>query len=225
MSLYRRVSLRMWGDDKYLSLSKPLPNARYLFIYLFTGPHTSAAPGIFQAGERQLTEALQWPLRAFRRCFGEIQAHGMATADWDHRVVYLPRAKFHNPPMNPNIIKAWSAAFADLPECALTVRAWNDFAEYGMTEGFSEAFRDAFGKAFRKASPNSSGIGIGIGIGSGSGSRKGFDALTASRNSDRPQPSRHDQLAALAQREGLSLDELKAKADEVAKQQAARRRH
>jgi hypothetical protein len=216
----------MWGDDKYLSLSKPRPNARYLFIYLFTGPHTSAAPGIFQAGERQLTEALVWPLRAFRRCFGEIQAHGMATADWGHRVVYLPRAKFHNPPTNPNIIKSWASAFADLPECDLTARAWKDFAEYGMTEAFSEAFRDAFAKAFRKASRIGSGSGIGKALAVASeGQGKGFDALTASKSSDRPQPSRHDQLAALAQREGWSLDELKARTDDLAKQSALRRRH
>jgi hypothetical protein len=54
-------------------------------------------------------------------------------------------------------------------------------------------------------------------------SNNGNDALTSSRKG-RTQPTKDEQLDALAQREGLSRDELKAQADALAKTTAGRNR-
>lgn len=215
MSLYRKVSVRMWGDEKFRALSRPRPNAQSLFVYLFTGPHTGIVPGLFVAGERQLAEALKWPLPSFRRCFKELESAGMARADWVNRVVYLPRAKTHNPPANTNIIKGWAAGFKDLPDCTLVASAWTDFRTHGDTEAMTDAFREAFAKAFGQDFGNSMSSSMRREEHEHWQSNgKGFDALTSSKGQTKP--TKDEQLDALAQRSGLTRAELKAQADALA---------
>src|SRR6516162_7361559 len=55
---YRRVSTRMWGDEKFRRLSAPKPNGRSLWLLLVTGPQTSPVPGLFHAGQAALAEEL-----------------------------------------------------------------------------------------------------------------------------------------------------------------------
>jgi len=145
----------MWGDAKFRALSAPPPNARDLWVYLVTGPHNGVIPGLFAGGEAALAEALEWPLEAFRECFAEISAKGMAKADWKARLVWLPNAARHNLPASPNVVVGWGKAFDELPECALKREAFAGLqATLGaMPEGFRKAFRKAFGKPHENASP------------------------------------------------------------------------
>ena len=48
---YRKVSTRLWADDRFRRLSGPAPNAQSLFVYLIAGPHTTSLPGLFVAGD------------------------------------------------------------------------------------------------------------------------------------------------------------------------------
>lgn len=137
MARHRKIDTGMWGDEKFRSLTRPRPNAQSLWIFILTGPHTTAAPGLFCAGEAGLAEALAWPLRSFRRHFGELEARGMVRADWGARVVWVPRALRYNPPESANVVRAWRKAIADIPECQL-----RDEAESYLREGclFPEVF-------------------------------------------------------------------------------------
>ncbi len=119
MARHRKIDVGMWGDGKFRSLSKPRPNAQTLWIYLLTGPHTTAAPGLFSEGEAGLAEAIGWSLRAFRSAFFELEKREMVRADWSSRVVWIPRAVNYNPPESPNVVKAWRKAIAEIPECEL----------------------------------------------------------------------------------------------------------
>ena len=139
MSRYRPIDVMMWGDERFRSLSPLPPCAAGLWVYLLTGPHTTSVPGLFSAGERQLAEALGWPLysgepgslfpdeggngRGFRDCWREIADKKMAFADWRARLVYIPRAIHHNKPKSPNVVIHWRHTLAELPECALKHRA------------------------------------------------------------------------------------------------------
>lgn len=144
---YRKVLCRMHSDAKYMALSKPQPNGQSLWQYLITGPHTTSVPGLFMAGEAQLAEALQWPLSGFRRAWAEIETEqNMGRADWRARVVWLPNAIRHNPPENPNVVKGWSAALDEIPECALKQEAMQELAWF--LEGLGEAFLKPFPKPF-----------------------------------------------------------------------------
>ena len=89
MGRYRKVEVSMWADDKFVSLSKPQPNAQSLWMYLLTGPCTTSLPGLIRIGEAGLAEEIGWPLKAFREAFGEVLSKGMAKADWG---AYLNRA-------------------------------------------------------------------------------------------------------------------------------------
>lgn len=147
---YRKVSTRMWGDEKFRQLSRPQPNGQSLWQYLITGPHTTAVPGLFSAGEAQLAERLEWPLPAFRRIWKEIHAAEMGVADWKSCVVWLPNAIRHNAPESPNVVIGWKDALDELPACPLRDRALADMDTFLASVGETEAYR----KAFRKVLPH-----------------------------------------------------------------------
>jgi hypothetical protein len=135
---YRKVLTRMHGDEKYRELSKPKPNGQTLWQYLITGPHTTAVPGLFTAGEAGMAEALEWPLAGFRRAWKEIESREMAHADWRARVVWLPNAVRHNVPESPNVVRSWRTTLDEIPECTLKTRALIDLAAF--LEGYGPAF-------------------------------------------------------------------------------------
>lgn len=120
---YRKIQTRMYADEKFLELSAPDPNGQSLWLYLLTGPHTTAVPGLFSAGEAQLAEALGWPLAGFRKAWNEIAQRGMARADWKARVVWLPNAIRYNAPDNVNQIKGWRDTIEEIRTCPLKAEA------------------------------------------------------------------------------------------------------
>lgn len=150
---YRKTLTRMWGDEKFRELSRPQPNGQSLWQYLITGPHTTAIPGLFTAGELSLTEGLRWSLVGFRRAWKEVESRGMAEADWSARVVWLPNAIRHNEPESPNVVKGWRQFLDEIPECDLKAKALSNLEGYleAMGEAFAEAFASARGKPSRKA--------------------------------------------------------------------------
>lgn len=164
MSRYRTIDVMMWGDARFKALSPIPPCGQGLWYYLLTGPHTTAVPGLFSAGERQLAEALGWPLftgesgslfpdddgdaKGFRECWHEIAEQKMAFADWKARVVYIPRALAHNKPNSPNAVVHWRNSLLEIPECALkkralqemraTLRGWGSVYERALDDALSD---------------------------------------------------------------------------------------
>jgi hypothetical protein len=171
---YRKVSTRIWADDRFLQLSKSQPSAQTLFLYLITGPHSTSLPGLFVAGEAMLAEALGWDLKGFREAFAELSRVGsgdgheypLAVADWTARLVFLPRAIRHNPPENPNIVKGWKATWTELPECDL-----KGFA-HAVFEAEISVIGDGHAKAFASSIERPKGSGKGFGKGFDNGSVK-----------------------------------------------------
>lgn len=153
--LYRKLSASVWGDERFRRLSKPKPNAQFLWIYLLTGPHTTPLPGLFVAGQRQLAEALEWPPAALCTCLEELTTPGMVRADWTARVVWIPNALRHNPPDNPNVVRGWRKMFALLPECDLTREAAQAFRVFlaNLGEPFAEPFSKPLVEPFAEPCP------------------------------------------------------------------------
>ncbi len=160
-SRYRKVSVRMWGDEKFCALSKPKPNGQSLWQYLITGPHTTILPCAFSAGEASLAESLGWPISSFRKAFKEALDKGMVQADWKAHLVFMPNGLKHNPPANPNVVMAWRAAFNELPPCPLKVQVYGAVIAYleHLKEGMpsQEAFMKAFGEDYVEALPEGLG--------------------------------------------------------------------
>lgn len=160
---YRKVSTRMYFDAKFAALSPVKPSGQSLWLYLITGPHTNSVPGLFVAGEAQLAEALRWDMDAFRSCWREIAACGMAEADWIARLVWLPRAICHNIPESPNVVTSWRVHLDELPACELRDRAFARLFEVLRSIG-----EGAYAKAFAEALPEAFGEGVGGGFAEGS---------------------------------------------------------
>lgn len=160
---YSKVSRRMWNDARFRSLSAPQPNAQTLFTRLLTGPELTNIPGIIPVGEAALSEALGWPVEGFREAFREVFQEGLAKADWEARLVWVPNAIKHSEPESPNVVASWSTIWDEVPECALKCTAWESLRAHMKARGskWLEAFdkacpkpsNDPSGDAFRKALP------------------------------------------------------------------------
>lgn len=144
MSRWRKVDVRLWGDERVRKLSRSAPSALVCWLYLLTARESIALPGAIVGGAASLAESLGWNRREFLRKFAEIEALGMARADWDARLVWLPNALKHNPPQSPNTVKSWAKGWEELPDCDLKNAIRAEAEEF--LEGFSEGFRKAFGK-------------------------------------------------------------------------------
>jgi hypothetical protein len=120
---YSKVSRRVWNSADFRGLSAPKPNAQTIWLRILCGPELGCIPGLFEAWEGGLANALGWSLRDFRRCFEEIVGRKMVTADWNAGLVWAPNAIFHNFPENPNTVKGWRLAWKELPDCGLKRRA------------------------------------------------------------------------------------------------------
>ena len=167
MSRYRKISTRMHGDARYRALSKPQPNGRDCFWHLLTNRETSNIPGVYRAREEALARDLEWDLEGYRRAFREVEAQGLAKADWDAGLVLIPKAFRHDPPANQNVIKSWSDTWDELPECPLKHEAWRVLKSYvdDLSLPFQQAFMESCPEPLRAYSGNGIGNGSGNGIG------------------------------------------------------------
>lgn len=150
--LYRKIEVRMWGDEKFCRLSAIPPCGQGLWFYLLTGPHTGPIPGLFKAGRAGMAEELGWTLEAFDEAFAEVFAQGMVKADFKARLVWLPNAVKINSPASPNVVTSWRSHFDLLPECSLKEEALEGLRASVFKVG--EAYGKAFDKAFGKPSTN-----------------------------------------------------------------------
>lgn len=148
MARFRKIDVRMWGDDRFRDLSAPPPNGRDCWIHLLTNRETSNIPGVYRAYEEALARDLGWPLEGYREAFREVSRKGMAKADWNVGLVFIPNAIRHNPPESPNVVKGWRSVWDEIPECSLKTEAYEHLKDFmkGMGEGFREGFRKALGE-------------------------------------------------------------------------------
>lgn len=154
MSRFRKVSVKMWGDSKFRSLSPPNPSGQTLWFFLLTGPQTTRIPGMFSTGEAGFAEKIGWPLDGFRKAFSEIVSQGMVRADWKAQLIWVPKAIYHNTPENPNVVKGWKDTWEEMPECELKLQVFNEM------EGFLKGLGEPYLKAFQQGCPKPSLKGL-----------------------------------------------------------------
>jgi hypothetical protein len=162
---YSKVTRRMWNDERFRALSAARPNAQTLWLRLLCGPELGVIPGLFAAREAGLADALGWTLAAFRRCWKEIEAQGMATADWRAGIVWVHNAADHNPPSSPNVVKGWREALVELPECDVKRQAVSSLTEWLKACG--KAWLDPFTEPSWKAATKGSAKGSSNGSSNG----------------------------------------------------------
>lgn len=160
MSHYRKVDVKIWNDEKFVSLSV---EGKLGFIMLLTHPMMTAL-GAMRGTLGGIAEELccgdEGRREAFREGLRDVFRKGMAEADEKASLIVLPNFLKYNLPESPNVVKAWVKAAELIPEGPLknrTIQRAVGFAE-AMSKGFAEAipiaFRNAVSKASPKASPN-----------------------------------------------------------------------
>lgn len=156
MSRYRKVAVKTWGDEKFRQLSPIPPCGQGLWLFLITGPLSGGVPGLFRAGRAMLAEELRWSQEAFDKAFTEAFDLGMVKADFEARVIWVPKAITYNKPESPNVVKFWATEFDLIPECDLKYEALAAIKSFvfNLDESFGKAFIEAFEKASSKALPN-----------------------------------------------------------------------
>lgn len=156
MSRYRKVAVKTWGDEKFRQLSPIPPCGQGLWLFLITGPLSGGVPGLFRAGRAMLAEELRWDPEAFDKAFDEAFMLGMVKADFEARVVWVPKAITYNKPESPNVVKYWGSEFDLIPECDLKYEALAAIKAFVFTldESFGKAFIEAFEKSSIKTLPN-----------------------------------------------------------------------
>lgn len=146
---YSKVARTTWGDQKFQSLSD---GSKFLWFYLLTGPHCTSIPGILpNVGIGTIADALKWTPARVKKQWAEIEAAGMAIADWSANVIVLPNAILYNEPANFNVVTSWRRV--PLPQCDLVVRALRAIRITLSSKDDPTPWVDAFDAAFAKAFP------------------------------------------------------------------------
>lgn len=148
--LYRKVSVRMFGDERFRRLTPPNPCGQSLFTFLLYGPFTIRIPGVVVGGEMAMAEKLKWPIEGFREAFAEVSREGLANADWEAGVVWLPNGIKHNEPESPNVVVGWRSWWQFVPESTLRLKIYQGLRDYLAEMG--GAFAEAFDKAYPEGS-------------------------------------------------------------------------
>jgi hypothetical protein len=147
---FKMIEMRIWADEKFVKLSRAQPSAQFLFIYLFSGPHTlqpRMVPGVYRVSRAGLADALGWSLDDFDACFREISGLRMAEADWDHQILWLPNVLKRAMPRAPNNVVGWRSGWDLIPDCNLKRRIFRAIRSAVNAQG--EAFSKAFDAAIR----------------------------------------------------------------------------
>jgi hypothetical protein len=90
-----------------------------LLLFLGYGPQARLLPGVIVNGRAGLAESLGWTVAEFDAVFTELERNGEACADWDARLLFLPRVLADQAPDNPYVVASWRREFTELPDCDL----------------------------------------------------------------------------------------------------------
>lgn len=153
---YRLVDVRIWCDQKFISLSPLQPSGQALFLYLLTNPNTTVIPGLYRSGAAAMAEELGWSIEGFMKAFEEILDQGLVKADLKSRLIFIPNAMKYNRPQSPNVVKSWALHFDELPECELRNIAYESLKSFTKTlgEAFAKAFEETISKSYCKTKLN-----------------------------------------------------------------------
>lgn len=119
---YKKVAVGIHRDAKFRRLTQ---DAKFLLLCLLTLPENNICPGIIVIGPAALAEELGWSKDKLFAVFEELHRHGIARADFNAHLIFLPNAMRFNEPSNVNVLLGYAKAWPEIPECLLKIDAWN----------------------------------------------------------------------------------------------------
>lgn len=145
MREYGVVYTKFWTDEDVQSLSD---GAQLLFLYLLTGPHTTAA-GCFRLPLAYIAADRKWGAETVLERFAELSANGFAYRCKMTEWVIIPKFLKHNPIPNPNCGLAVAKALDFLPKTFSKLPLL-----VSMLEQFENRFPDGFINGLRNRLAN-----------------------------------------------------------------------
>ena len=109
---YRKIEQRIWADEKFRRLSH---NARYMFLYLLTGPH-STAWGAYVLDDLYISADLSFPPAKIKQYWKELLDEGLILRDSVTRLVAFPNWFKFNRPKNDRSAMAIINGLLSLPK-------------------------------------------------------------------------------------------------------------
>jgi hypothetical protein len=147
VEIFRVVMVSVWEGE----LRGASDAAIVVYMRLRTGPESSVIPGVVVIGRAALAEAMGWELPKVLRALKELAARGCLDADWDRRLVWMPRAALDGNPDNPNQVVRWARYWSVIPDCDLKHRIHGDLR--AMLEPREPEFLASFDRACPKPPP------------------------------------------------------------------------
>lgn len=142
------VDARMWGDERFRSLTQAQPNAQTLWMYILTGPHNRGLPGLYNVGAGEMSEVLGWQPGDICGTAHELTTgdNPMLVADWRARVLLVPKVFAYRAPASSTNLSAWVRPFDAIPESPLKALWLARLAAHcwGRNLAMYEAFRASF---------------------------------------------------------------------------------
>ena len=143
---YRRVSPRVWGDEKFTSLAE---GEKLLALYILTSDQANRV-GCFRFSPGKAAEDLGCsPATTGNRLETVCQTLGWRFSPAT-RVLFLPTWFRYNPPANPNQVQGWSSDLMELPDDPLKHLCFEELRTVceQLGERFTERLPEPFGNGW-----------------------------------------------------------------------------
>lgn len=121
-----KISTASWNDPAMRVLPE---DARWLFRYLCTAPHSNAA-GCYIAPLPYIASDLQWGIERVREGFRNLFLKPFVVYDEAAAMVYIPGWWDQNTIENDNVAKHIQRVIRDLPDCELKTNAINNMLRF-----------------------------------------------------------------------------------------------
>ena len=141
MGHYRKIDPYIWNDERFMSLSS---SGQLACFFMLTHPHMTSVGGLRATIAGVASEHSKLSEKAFQEVFDK----GIAKADKKAPLIWFPKFLKHNPPENPNVVKAWVKGLDYLPECETKNQIIHNVKDF--LKGFSEGFQKAWPQSLPK---------------------------------------------------------------------------
>ena len=148
MTRYRTVHCLIWSDDKFPFVSD---DCQLVWFHILTTPFSSPF-GLYKATPEMLAAEKRWALKRYLKAFQEGLAECFFKYHPKHQLILIPKFLKYNPPHNPNVLKAWSKVYDELPDCSLKAEFYHTLKVF--LESYGEGFQEVFLESFEVGSLN-----------------------------------------------------------------------
>ena len=114
MARYKTIDIRIWMDEKFLSLDE---GTQLLFIYLLTSQHTTPI-GTLSLPAHVIAAWLQKDIDTVSKRLDILSQNGLIKVS-SVGLVWIRNYLKYNPPANPKVASGYCKFFDEMPECEL----------------------------------------------------------------------------------------------------------